>query len=60
MVVNGSDGLDEITTTGISYIAELKNNKVFSYEINKCILYRYFNYLSFILHYSAVHKLSLT
>lgn len=34
MVVNGSDGLDEITTTGISYIAELKNNKVFSYEIN--------------------------
>ncbi len=34
MVVNGSDGLDEITTTGNSYIAELKNNKIFSYEIN--------------------------
>ena len=34
MVVNGSDGLDEITTTGSSYIAELKNNKIFSYEIN--------------------------
>ena len=31
MVVNGSDGLDEITTTGISYIAELKYNIVFSF-----------------------------
>ena len=34
MLVCGSDGLDEITTTGISYITELKDEKISSYEIN--------------------------
>ena len=34
LIVNGSDGLDEITTTGISYVSELKDNKVKTYEIN--------------------------
>ena len=34
MIVNGSDGLDEITSTGKSYVAELKNNHVYSYEIS--------------------------
>ena len=34
MLVCGSDGLDEITTTGISYITELKNEKITSYEID--------------------------
>ncbi|MEC7381271.1 MAG: anthranilate phosphoribosyltransferase [Pseudomonadota bacterium] len=34
MLVCGSDGLDEITTTGISYITELKDKKISSYEID--------------------------
>ena len=34
MLVCGSDGLDEITTTGISYITELKDEKISSYEID--------------------------
>ena len=34
MLVCGSDGLDEITTTGISYITELKDEKITSYEID--------------------------
>jgi len=34
MLVCGSDGLDEITTTGISYVTELKDKKISSYEIN--------------------------
>lgn len=33
-LVNGSDGLDEITTTGISYIAELKDGEVRTFELN--------------------------
>ena len=34
LLVNGSDGFDELTTTGISYVAELNNNKIKTYEIN--------------------------
>jgi anthranilate phosphoribosyltransferase len=34
MLVCGSDGLDEITTTGKTYITELKDQEIFSYEIN--------------------------
>lgn len=32
-VVHGSDGLDEITTTGESYVAELKDGKVHTFEV---------------------------
>jgi len=32
-VVHGSDGLDELTTTGPSYVAELNDGKVTSFEV---------------------------
>lgn len=32
-VVHGSDGLDEITTTGKTYVTELKDNQLLSYTI---------------------------
>lgn len=32
-VVHGSDGLDEITTTGPTFVAELNNGKVTSFEV---------------------------
>ncbi len=33
-VVHGSDGSDELTTTGISYVAELKNGEISEFEIH--------------------------
>jgi len=33
-VVHGADGLDEITTTGTTYVAELKDGQVDSFEIS--------------------------
>jgi len=33
-IVNGSDGMDEITLTGITKVAELDNNKIKEFEIN--------------------------
>ncbi len=34
MVVSGCDGMDEITLTGKTYVAELNNDKISEYEIN--------------------------
>ncbi len=34
MVVHGADGMDEISFTGDTYIAELKNGKVTEYRVN--------------------------
>ncbi len=33
-VVHGSDGLDELTTTGPSFVAELRNGEVSSFEVS--------------------------
>ena len=33
-VVHGSDGLDELTTTGVSHVAEWKNGKVRCFEVS--------------------------
>lgn len=33
MVVHGSDGMDEITLSGVTYVAELKDGKISEYEI---------------------------
>ena len=33
-VVHGSDGLDELTTTGSSFVAELKDGKVTTFEVS--------------------------
>lgn len=33
-VVHGSDGMDEITTTGVSYVTELKDGAIRSFEIH--------------------------
>jgi anthranilate phosphoribosyltransferase len=32
-VVHGSDGLDELTTTGVSYVAALEEGQVFTFEV---------------------------
>ena len=34
MIVHGGDGLDELTTTGPSFVSELKDGAVLSYQIN--------------------------
>ena len=34
MVVNGSDGLDEITMTGVTHVCEVKNGKISNYDID--------------------------
>jgi anthranilate phosphoribosyltransferase len=33
-IVHGSDGLDELTTTGISHVAQLKDNKITTFDIS--------------------------
>mgnify|MGYP001167341014 CR=1 FL=1 len=37
MIVHGEDGMDEISITGKTYIAELKNNKIREYEIEPAL-----------------------
>jgi len=34
LLVNGSDGFDELTTTGVSHVAELNEGNIKTYEIN--------------------------
>lgn len=34
LVVHGSDGLDEITISGLTYVAELKRGKILEYELS--------------------------
>ncbi|MDY3792934.1 MAG: bifunctional anthranilate synthase component II/anthranilate phosphoribosyltransferase [Oscillospiraceae bacterium] len=34
MVVNGSDGLDEITMIGVTHVCEVKNGKITNYDID--------------------------
>ena len=34
MVVNGSDGLDEITMTGKTHVCEVKDGKISTYDID--------------------------
>ena len=34
LLVNGSDGFDELTTTGVSYVAELDDGNIKTYEIS--------------------------
>lgn len=38
MVVHGSNGMDEITITGSTFVAELKDNEIKEYEINPEII----------------------
>jgi anthranilate phosphoribosyltransferase len=33
-VVHGSDGIDEITTTGVTYVSELRDGKIRSFEVS--------------------------
>lgn len=33
-VVHGSDGLDEVTTTGVTYVAELKDSTITEFEVS--------------------------
>ena len=34
LLVNGSDGFDELTTTGVSYVVELNDSNIKTYEVN--------------------------
>jgi len=34
LVVHGADGLDEITTTALTYVSEIKDGEIFSYSIS--------------------------
>ena len=34
LLVNGSDGFDELTTTGVSYVVELNDGNIKTYEVN--------------------------
>ena len=34
LIVNGSDGMDEVTITGKTFVSEIKNGEIFEYEID--------------------------
>lgn len=34
LVVNGSDGLDEITSTGVTFVSEIKNGEILNYTVS--------------------------
>ena len=48
LIVHGFDGLDEITITDSTYVAELKDNTISEYEISpKILAYLLERYLKF-------------
>lgn len=56
MVVHGSDGLDEITVTGKTHVAELKNGEIIEYDIDAANYFEEYSDISEILGGDAVEN----